>query len=238
MTLLYQVGRALCGFVYHLGGVRMIGRENIPEDRALIIICNHVSYGDPPAVALVYPRPITFIAKEEFSRNSFTRRLFGACGAVFLKRGESDLGAMRVTINQLKQERAVAIFPEGRRNFDQRLSPFLPGASYISLRSQARVLPMAVINTGDFWRVWRRNILILVGQPIAPPPPGRPDKELLEEYTQRYQEAVTALFDQGLAQLKAEGKKMRLSPRIRRAQVEAKAAALKGTDAKKAADDE
>ena len=215
MSGLYRFARALMRFCFRLGGARFIGSEHIPADKALLIICNHVSFGDPPAVAAAMPFPVTFIAKEEFARNPLTRRLFSALGAVFLKKDESDLGAMRVTMNELKLGRAVAIFPEGTRHFDQRLGEFKPGASYISQRAQVRVLPMAVLNTGDFFRIWKRNVLILIGEPIEPPQSEKPDKELLSTYTALYRERVSALVEQGMAQLAREGRPMRRLPRGR-----------------------
>lgn len=208
MKPFYAFARAVTGLVLRLGGMKIEGRENIPADKAILIVCNHVSFGDPPALANVFPYQLTFIAKEEFSQSRFTRLLFGALGAVFLNKSESDLAAMRVVMRALGEGRAVAIFPEGKRNFDQVMSEFKPGASYISQRSQVRVLPVAVLNTGDFWHIWKRNLLVKIGRPIDPPPGNKPDKQLLEDYTILYQDKVAELLAAGRAELAATGRRM------------------------------
>lgn len=215
MKLLYRVGRAVAAGILHLGGVQIIGRENIPDDKSLLIICNHVSYADPLAVAIVYPRQLSFVAKEGFKKKFYTRWLYGYLGALFLSKDENDLSAMRAVIKKLKSGCAVVIFPEGTRRFDQNMVDFKAGASYLSQRTRARVLPMAVLNTGDFWRIWKRNIIIMIGEPIEPPS-GRLDNTVLTEYTQLYQSKVGQLVEQARQILQAQGKKMRQIPRKRK----------------------
>ena len=212
MNRFYRFARAVEGTIYRLGGARIIGQENIPQDPSLLIICNHVSFGDPPALAMAFPRQITFIAKEGFAQNPLTRWLFSALGAVFLKKEESDLGAMRVTMNALRGGNVVAIFPEGMRRFNQELGEFKQGASYIAQRSHVRVLPVAVLNTGDIFRFWKRNVLVLIGEAIDPPQGEKPEKELLAKNTALYRERVAELVEQGKAQLAREGRQMRQPP--------------------------
>lgn len=209
MKPLYAFARAVTGFFLRLGNMTVHGREHIPAAGPILIVCNHTSGGDPPALANTFPYPLTFIAKEGFAQKRLTRWLFGAMGAVFLKKSASDLAAMRAALSELKGNRAVAIFPEGRRNFDQKISEFKPGASYISQRSQVGVLPVAMVNTGDILRFWRRNILVVVGPVIEPPSSEHPNKNILADYTALYQQRVGELFSEGRAMLEAQGRPFR-----------------------------
>ncbi|HAY14584.1 MAG TPA: hypothetical protein DCY02_08970, partial [Armatimonadetes bacterium] len=45
-----------------LGPLRTSGRQRVPREGALLIIANHLSYLDPPAVQLASPRLIHFMA--------------------------------------------------------------------------------------------------------------------------------------------------------------------------------
>lgn len=209
----YMLAKFLTGLVLKIGGARVIGRENIPEDKSLVVIANHSSFGDPPAVSYAFDRPITYIAKEDFAKNFFTKVLFGAGGVIFLKAKDSDLTAMRTAIKALKEEKTVCIFPEGKRNFDQQMTEFKPGAAYIAYRAGVKVLPLAVINAGDYWRIWRRNIIINVGQPIVLDKETKFDQAYLDRYNELFEQKVRDLFAENAAIIAKEGKKMRRVPK-------------------------
>ena len=213
MKPLYRFGRRILAGLFRLGGARILGRENIPDDDGLLIISNHISFADPPAISWAYPKQITYIAKEAFSRNFFTRNLFSALGAVFLDRGSNDMAAMRTAINQLKSGHAVAIYPEGHRALDQQMDEFKNGAAFIASRCRVRVLPVALINTGDFFRFWKRNIIINIGEPFPVCTAERIDSQVLESLTAQYRERVEALFLEAKSLLEQEGRPMRRLPK-------------------------
>ena len=212
----YSLGKILTGIVLKLGGIRIIGRENIPLDHKAIVIANHASFGDVPAIANAFPYMLTFVAKEAFAKNAFTRVLFSAGGVVFLNSRESDLGAMRQVINVLKQGRAVCIFPEGKRNFDQNITEFKPGAAYMAYRTDAPVIPVGMINCGDFWRIWRRNIIVNIGKPIFLDKTQKLDQEYLNKYNDLFRDRVKELVEENKGIILREGKKMRKPPKKRR----------------------
>jgi 1-acyl-sn-glycerol-3-phosphate acyltransferase len=206
---LYRLGKFLTSIPLRLAGIRVLGRENIPQDQPFIIVANHTSLGDPLALTYAFKQPVTYIGKEAFAKNPLTRCIFGACGTLFLKEDESDLTAMRQSIGLLKQGRVIAIFPEGRRNFDQVIGEFKPGAAYIAYRAAVPVLPISIINAGDYWRFWRRNIIVNIGQPIHVPNQGQLDKDSLALYNDVLEQSVRGLFAASQVIIANEGKKMR-----------------------------
>jgi len=208
MSWLYAVGKVLVASFLKIGGARYWGRENIPENEPVLVVCNHVSFGDPLALGVAFPTPIVFVAKEAFRHNFFAKLIFGALGAVFLNKGENDLTAMRKVINELRAGHTVGIFPEGTRHYDQKMGEFKFGASYIAARANVRVLPVSVINTGDFWRFWKRNIIVNIGKPLEIDRKRSTDREYLAEQTQLYREKVAELFEESRKALLAEGRKM------------------------------
>ncbi|MDO4732160.1 MAG: lysophospholipid acyltransferase family protein [Bacillota bacterium] len=208
MKIMYRIGRAFFGIFLWLGGVRILGRENIPMDEPLIIISNHISYGDPPAMSWAYPRQITYIAKETFGQNFFTRHIFRAVGTVFLEKESNDMAAMRAALKQLSQGNSIAIYPEGTRHRDQKLGEFKNGAAYIAARAKVRVLPMALLNTGDLFRIWRRNIIVNIGEPFPVCREERVDAQLLQRNTEEYRQRISDLFEEARGILEKEGRPM------------------------------
>ena len=57
-----NVIRFYCKIVYRY---KVIGKENIPKDEALLFCGNHRSNLDPPLMVISCPRKMRFIAKEE-----------------------------------------------------------------------------------------------------------------------------------------------------------------------------
>jgi len=195
MPLLYMIGVALIRIWCKFGGCRINGRENIPPNTAVLIIANHTSYADPILLAAAFPQHITFIAKEEFLRQSHTRWLFGkGLGAVFLNKEESDISALRTAIKLMKNGRTVGIFPEGHRNFDEKISQFMPGAAFIALKAQAPVLPAAISNSRNLPRPWRQNIIVNIGAPMGLTATGKITQEYLTTQAALFQQKVTDLY--------------------------------------------
>lgn len=207
--ILYPVGKWLCGLCLKLSGLQIIGKENVPQSQPVLVISNHLSFADPPILVQAFPYHLTFIAKEDFAKHAFTRILFSALGAVFLKREESDLSAMRTVLALLKQNRSAAIFPEGRRTFDQGLADFHPGAAFLAARSNTPVVPVALVNSGHFFKFWKRDIVLHVGETIDPQQLDLPLHEKIPVLNRLFQERVTALKQQSEDILTKQGKMRR-----------------------------
>lgn len=87
----------------------------VPEEGAVIIAANHVSYLDPPALGAALERRPTFMAMEEL----FRVPLIGAFARSFsfpVRRGRTRPSTIRETIRLLRKGELVVIFPEGGLN--------------------------------------------------------------------------------------------------------------------------
>ena len=61
---------------------RIVGRRNVPKRGAVILASNHRSFIDSPAITLMAPRKVSFLAKQEY----FTGRgLKGRVTAGFMR---------------------------------------------------------------------------------------------------------------------------------------------------------
>src|SRR5690348_11268455 len=54
--VIYHITRAVCKFYFALGGIKVVGQENIPRQGRFILAPNHASHLDPPMVSIYAPR--------------------------------------------------------------------------------------------------------------------------------------------------------------------------------------
>ena len=134
-------------FFRYTGGLKGIGRENVPKQGAVIIAPYHVSNLDPPAVACTCPRRLNFMAKEELFKVPILGPIIRSLDAFPLKRGEGDTEAIRHAIAQLEAGKTIIIFPEGSRGDGISIQPLTKGATMLARRTGAQVVPVGIVGT-------------------------------------------------------------------------------------------
>ena len=160
---LYKVGRAIVSLYYRvIYRVRVEGTENIPNDRNFIVCANHKSNLDPPLLGLCMPFEIRYMAKEELFKNKFFGGLIRALGAFPIKRGKSDVGALRAAMKMVKDGEVIAIFPEGGRSHKDSLRRGKQGAALIAVKTGVDILPVGIRGTYKPFT----KMTVRVGKPI------------------------------------------------------------------------
>jgi 1-acyl-sn-glycerol-3-phosphate acyltransferase len=127
--------------------VTVLGKEHIPETGGVLLCSNHISELDPPVVGMSFPRDVHFIAKEELFNLPVLNKILPHTNAIPIKRGMSDRNALRKGLGVLKNGDVLGLFPEGTRSRTGELGEGLAGAGFFALRSDAQVIPCAVIGT-------------------------------------------------------------------------------------------
>lgn len=146
---LYKVARVLVRGILHLiYRVRIEGKENIPTEGTYVVCANHKSLMDPPLLCCCLPFPVRFMAKEELFRNKLFGGLLRAVGAFPIKRGKSDIGALKSAIRMLENQEHVAIFPEGTRSKGDTMKRGKQGAALIAVKAGVNILPVGI--EGDY----------------------------------------------------------------------------------------
>ncbi|GAJ41771.1 lysophospholipid acyltransferase family protein [Saccharococcus caldoxylosilyticus] len=179
------------GILTPLYRIKVIGVEQFPKDGGVLLCANHISNLDPPILGITAPRPIHFMAKEELFRVPILKNLINSLHAFPVKRGMSDRQALRTGLEVLKQGQVLGIFPEGTRSKDGKLKKGLPGVGFFALRTNAVVVPCAIIGP---YRAFV-PLKVIYGAPIDMAP-LRERKASPEEATDYIMQHIQALLDQ------------------------------------------
>ena len=165
--MVFKLVRLILNFVFFVClGLKVEGRENIPDKGAIIVAPNHKSYWDPPVIGTaVNNRIIHYMAKEELFKNPIFGWIIRQFGTFPVKRGTVDRQAVRQAVRELKSGNPLGIFPEGTRIKREGLGRFHSGMASLALMTGTPVVPVAVIGTMD---LPKKNgpLAVLIGKPI------------------------------------------------------------------------
>ncbi|WLR56530.1 lysophospholipid acyltransferase family protein [Mesobacillus subterraneus] len=142
--------------------IEVIGRENMPSDGGVLLCANHIDNLDPPVVGITAPRPVHFMAKEELFSVPLLGKIVPHLNAFPVKRGMSDREALRKGLGILKDGKVLGLFPEGTRSKTGEMGKGLAGAGFFALRSDAHVVPCAIIGPYKAFK----KLKVVYGKPI------------------------------------------------------------------------
>ncbi|MGM0854471.1 MAG: lysophospholipid acyltransferase family protein [Bacillota bacterium] len=143
--------------------IEVKGLEHFPKEGGVLLCTNHIDNLDPPVVGISAPRPVSFMAKEELFNVPVLGKLLPDLRAFPVKRGMSDREALRKGLQVLKQGDVLGLFPEGTRSKTGKVGKGLAGAGFFALRSDAHVVPCAIIGPYKPFR----KLKVVFGPPIA-----------------------------------------------------------------------
>lgn len=198
-----QVFRPIFRLIFHLlSDVKIIGRENIPQQGAYLIAINHTSLFEPPLMLAFWPvAPEGAGAVEIWNRpgQAILVRLYGG---IQVHRGEFDRQALNAIIDALKSGRPLLLAPEGRRSHTHGMQRALPGAAYIIEKTGVPVLPVGIVGTTDDFfsraiRLQRPRIEMRIGKLINLPPvegKGAVRREVLQARADQIMLAIASLI--------------------------------------------
>lgn len=117
----FKTFRAILGPIYRIWyRPTIIGRENIPEEGAILVVGNHIHIMDQCNVILSTKRCIHYMAKKEYFDPKYKEGkfpwFFRLAGCIPVDRSKKDTEAVDTAIEVLKDGWALGLFPEGTRN--------------------------------------------------------------------------------------------------------------------------
>jgi 1-acyl-sn-glycerol-3-phosphate acyltransferase len=163
---------ALLTVIYKM---RAYGTDRVPARGPVLLVANHQSYLDPPAIgSAIRQRHLDYIARAGLFQHPALAKMFTAFNSIPISEEGGDAGAIKEVLRRLDAGRAVLIFPEGTRSPDGAMRPFKRGVWLLVKRARCPVVPVAVEGCFDAWprdrktpSVWGHRVAVMVGEPVA-----------------------------------------------------------------------
>ena len=134
--------------------VNIYGKNNIPQDRSILVASNHQSAWETFFFTFLFNDPI-FILKEELRFIPIMSWYFKKLGFIFINR-KKGLNSLKHIINSIKKlkddsPKTFIIFPEGTRLLPGEKKELLtPGVFAIKKQLKLPVIPVKH-NSGEYW---------------------------------------------------------------------------------------
>lgn len=147
----HGVARAWSRMLLALGfvKVRVFGIEKLDPERSYVLVSNHASYMDTPAILSSVPLQFRFFAKKGLFSVPFLGWHLQRAGHLPVVR--EDPRASLKTMSEgakLIRQRGVSLllFPEGGRS-EKQMRAFREGAAYIAIKAAVPAVPIGLVNT-------------------------------------------------------------------------------------------
>ncbi len=144
--------------------IKYEGIENIPKNEGYILCSNHISNMDPIFLAVKIKNQCHFMSKQELFKIPVLSYFLRILGAFPVNRGKGDTKAVEHAISIVKDNKILAIFPEGTRSKNGELLKLKSGVFVIASRTGGDLLP-CVIKKGNKGFL-RRKITVKYGKLI------------------------------------------------------------------------
>lgn len=161
--MFYRFARFLLKIVFKIRYKLVVhGNTNLPET-PLIICANHINLWDPILLAIIFDRPIRFMAKKELFDNKFLGFLLNKFGAFPVDRDNVNIKTIKDAIKLVKNNEVLGIFPEGTRVKTVSEENMKTGVAMIASRAGADVIPVFINSNYKF----RSKVEVFVRDKIA-----------------------------------------------------------------------
>lgn len=128
--------------------VKSVSLDNIPQEGAAVVVCNHVSLMDALIIGGIVRRPIRFVMYHKIFNIPFLRFIFKTAHAIPIAPKKEDPVLLEQAYTQIAKElemgNVVGIFPEGKLTLDGKIDIFKPGIERILKETPVPVVPLAL----------------------------------------------------------------------------------------------
>lgn len=128
-------------------GMEVRGRSHIPRRGGFLLASNHLSYLDPPLLGAACTRRLSFMAQAKLFDHAWLGAFMRGVHVIPLQRGEGDVSAIREAVRRLRCGEAIAIFPEGGRQFSGVMGAAKGGVGLLAELARVPIVPVVVRGT-------------------------------------------------------------------------------------------
>jgi fatty-acyl-CoA synthase len=151
------------------------GLENLDGGGPFLLVSNHTSYADVPALIALLPLNFVFLAKREASAWPLVGGFLRKAGHLLVDRFDAQQSVADASgvASALEEGRSVLVFPEGTFVAASGLRPFRLGAFKTAVETGVPVVPLAlrgarrVLRDGT-WLPRPGHVRVWVGAPLRP----------------------------------------------------------------------
>ncbi len=151
------------------------GLDNLPKDRPIVLVANHMSYLDGFVLVATLPIEFGFVAKVELTDYFTVRMLLSRIDVEFIERFDIERGVAdaRRVAQAAARGKSLLFFPEGTFQRMPGLLPFHMGAFVTAAEAEMPVVPVIIRGTrsklrSGSWFPRRGTVSVTVGKPITP----------------------------------------------------------------------
>ena len=201
----HHIARLWARLVLKVSGVRLEakGVEKLDPKASYVLVANHLSYMDIPAVVACIPLEIRFFAKRGLFQIPFMGTHLRRAGHLPVARGDprASLKTLQEAANRLRREAITPLlFPEGGRS-PAALREFKEGAAHLAIKAGVPIVPLGLTGTREVlpmasWIVRPGKITVRVGDAIETTGMKSHDRA---ELNRRLREQVAELIEPGRA---------------------------------------
>lgn len=159
----YRLVRRFFGTVMFLSGCKYTvkGRENIPDNEAVLFVGNHRSYFDIFCSHNAIGRPVGFMSKVEMKKIPLLSLFMDDIGCTWLDRNDmkSGLDTINKSCDNIKSGHSMMVFPEGTRNKGEGLLEFKDGAFKIAQKAGCLIVPVAICGTDNLMEANKHHMI-------------------------------------------------------------------------------
>jgi 1-acyl-sn-glycerol-3-phosphate acyltransferase len=158
--------------------MEVLGRENIPHDRNVLVVANHSSHLDAGLVKFAlgsYGQEIRALAARDYFFREGVRQFFfeNFTNLIPIDRSTNLGESLSPGLKALKNGDVVLMFPEGTRTVTGAMGKFRRGVGYMALEASVDVLPVYIFGTfesmpkGNLLIPMQRRVGAIIGAPIT-----------------------------------------------------------------------
>ena len=130
-------------YIYLCLPTKVIGKALYKKSKgkSAIFACNHQTNNDAIIIKARVNLRFKFLAKDSLFKNKFIGWIFRGLGAYPINRGGNDIKAVKTTLNYLKNNKQIVIFPEGTRVKSDESAEYKNGLVMFALKTDCYVIP-------------------------------------------------------------------------------------------------
>ena len=170
MNRFYRTMKRIFGGLFKmLYRVKAVNPEKEVMDKPYIVCANHTSLMDVVAMVIAFKGQIRFMAKKEVFPVPILGWFVKSIGAFPVDRKSGDVGAIKKTIDILKNGERVGIFPQGTRcpYVNPRETEIKDGIGMIASRAGVGIVPVFIKTKKGKLKLFRKT-RVIIGNYIPP----------------------------------------------------------------------